>query len=165
MNYPVKYAILTLKSDDINNDTKYYVVSKCYVLENSIRYFEEGKKRVLYKVVFPYPKLTGDFSVKTEPSFNNNGDPYLYELVNRLYDDYKEAKEDANIKNNNMNLKLLSEVSLERNNWEEEVDRVQKEYDDKLNMYYEFENKLQEATSNMDITDEILENDLKLIRK
>ena len=153
MNYPVKYAVLVLEQDDLNSDVKYYIVSKCYVLENTIRYFEESEKKTLYKVIFPYPKMTDDFSKRVEPSFNENGDPRFCELVNILFDNFSKAKEYATLKNNNVNLKLVSEVSLERDDWQEEIDRVQKEHGKGLNKCYDFEEKLMNATSDMKITD------------
>ena len=35
-----------------------FVVTKCYVLEDTIKYFSNGGKQEYYKVVFPYPNIS-----------------------------------------------------------------------------------------------------------
>ena len=61
-NFPIKYAILELKEKsgylaNYKDIVRGYIVSKCWVVESSIKYFSNGESKIFHKVIFPYKSL------------------------------------------------------------------------------------------------------------
>jgi len=88
VKYPVCYAI-----ESIYNPISYEcigeVVSKCFVLEENIKYFPSGAMIADYKVVFPYQEIDAFGNIKQEvvtPIDNN------ITRVNKIYQIYADAK-------------------------------------------------------------------------
>lgn len=87
MAYPIKYAampVMVIKEwDSCLGKTKsevdiYYIVSRCYVLGETRRYFMEQPTAESYKVRFPY-----SISQSIEPTITTEG---TESIVDRVYD-------------------------------------------------------------------------------
>lgn len=111
--YPIKYAVLELK---IDGDSSYnyekvtvgYIVSKCYLIGQNLKFFSDGTSKVLFEVVFPYNDI---LRFKTNPSeiYKMEGTvPIIHKhdicanskIVLDLFDTYDEAHAVANEMNN-----------------------------------------------------------------
>lgn len=117
VKYPIKYAVLELRKSGgasvcYKDITLGYIVSKCYVMEVSIKNFPSGNNKVSYKVVFPFKDIDikniklalpedNNYYIgeKTLPSYDANGEPYPIDEVSDLFESYEEAKKEAEVKN------------------------------------------------------------------
>ena len=129
MSYPVKYAVEELKieggyNEDYQDITKGYIISKCYVLEDRIRY-GGSEPCVMHVVSFPYSRFE-DF-VRYNIIKNMNKSPFhspgeYYEeritpesedlmnprfIVEDLYDSIEDAYLEAERRNDNLRGELL----------------------------------------------------------
>ena len=107
-NYPVKYAIMPIYeqvgwSSGLHELERNYegvgnIVSKCYVVSNKVSYLVDGSEKREYEVVFPYQKTDymriHDF-IRVHPKFNFNGHCINSNIVGKLYDNFDDAKENA----------------------------------------------------------------------
>jgi hypothetical protein len=110
INYPVKYAAMPIIeqvgfSHGVNElkrkyDIVCYIVSKCYLLNNSTKYKEDGHGYKEYEVVFPYQ--IGEFKNwnRTIPNFNLiNGICINSNIVDFVSNSYEEVLQYTEIKN------------------------------------------------------------------
>lgn len=94
--YPIKYAVLELKESGgwpvgYKDIIRGNIVSKCYVVESSIRY---GDSKIFHKVVFLFSSLetlkqslhnqSQYIGEKAIPSYDANGDPYPITKIKKL---------------------------------------------------------------------------------
>ena len=106
LNYPIKYAILELKTKggfihNFEDITVGFIVSKCYVVNQNIRYYEDGSSKTTYHVVFPYNDIhnfkwrtLGGFTfydTEISPSFGYHGNCMNANVVSSIYDNFDEA--------------------------------------------------------------------------
>lgn len=64
-NYPIKYAIWEIIKND---ETIAHIISKAYIVSESIYYFGNGSSKKEYVVVFP---IKNQYSIKKQlPNFN-----------------------------------------------------------------------------------------------
>lgn len=103
-NYKVKYAIMkierTLDNDGIYRNCTYYIPAKCYVIAKKERYLSTGEIKKLYDIVF----ITPSYSIRSElniPEYNIYGTCTNSLNVDKIFDTYGEAKNEANTKNIN----------------------------------------------------------------
>ena len=142
LNYPMKYALLPVKSCRTNKIGKdffineCYIVSKVYVMEEHILFLEDGNYVSNYKVCFPYLVYSDgiDLEKKTPKDYKKNNHE---ETVLFLYDSF----EDANAAKESRNVLVPNEV----------VER-----------YQLFEDKILELTSDMIIEKE---KSVKIMKK
>ena len=103
-NFPIKYAVLELVEDGgyINNYEKVikgYIATKCYVLEDVIKYKSNGTNYELYRVFFPNKNLEAFESDENRDLKHEKLSVDLYgnlrgvDTVYALYDTYEEAKQ------------------------------------------------------------------------
>lgn len=101
-NYPIKYAAMPiieqigwshgLNELERKDGIVCYIVSKCYLLNDKIKYRENGQSEKEYEVVFPYQKDEYHNWERVTPSFNvfshacTNG-----EIVEEVFDTYEKA--------------------------------------------------------------------------
>lgn len=86
-NYPVRYSVLDIK---LNDNIIGYIVSKCFILESTIKYASNDNIIVKHKVIFPYTDI--------KPFIKSYGTNQQLEMtynileVDEIYDNYIEAK-------------------------------------------------------------------------
>ena len=113
-NYPVKYTLQPVYEqfghlngvfgNEPNYSISFYVVTKCYVVEDIKKYFKDGSTEQYYNVVFPIKFLTTDSLLNDsedfqEPEFNYNNECYNKNKTSKIYDSFEEAITDRIIKN------------------------------------------------------------------
>lgn len=123
--YPIKYAILQLKEkggwlEEYEDIVRGNIVSKCFVVESSIKYFSDGSSRIFHKVVFPFKNLEtlklsllnkDEFiGTKVIPSYDASYNPYPVDIVLDLFDTYEDAKVKAQEENEKMRHKIVLNV-------------------------------------------------------
>lgn len=95
IKYPIYYAIEPIYNP-INQNCIGHIVSKCFVLEENKKYFEDGSMMVNYKVVFPYQGIDVFGNIKSEsiaPTDSN------ITCVNSIFESYSDAKRESFLKN------------------------------------------------------------------
>ena len=109
INYPVKYAAMPIIeqvgwSHGLHElEREYgvvcYIVSKCYLIGDLTRYKENGNVVKEYEVVFPYQPGEFDRWKRFNPSYNIYGQSTNSNKVDKVFDSYEEALNDATDKN------------------------------------------------------------------
>ena len=102
-NYPIKYAAMPI-IEQTGRDSEYrvvcYIVSKCYVVGREEKYNMSGNTECKYKVVFPYERDNlHRYLSRVEPSYNCYGECRNSTNVDKVFDSFEEAREDALKKN------------------------------------------------------------------
>ena len=101
INLPIKYTLFALKDNSIKaKDTTFaYIIGKCYVLEENIKYDINGSVYANYTII---PCENAKYA------FSNNeiNDKYI-DYVKYIYSDYEKAKE----KRVELNEKLFKKLS------------------------------------------------------
>lgn len=138
-------------------------VSKCYVIESSIKYSPNGDKQISHKVVFPFSNLetlrrslhnqSEYIGKRTIPVYDACNRPYPVNVVTDLFDSYEEAKIDAEEKNEEYKHEFAKNPD-----WKEQF----KEFEQSLELCYLFEKLVLEATEDMNITNEM--NEIKKLQ-
>lgn len=162
IKYPIKYAVLELKQSGgasvcYKDITLGYIVSKCYVMDISIKFFPSGNTKTSCKVVFPFKDidikniklaLPEDNSYyigeKVFPSYDANGDPYPINEVSDLFESYEEAKNEAEEKNQ----KLL------------EINKKSEDIKEQLTLCQKYEKLVSLKTYDMNVTSDLNFDDI-----
>jgi len=164
LKYPIKYGVLEIKEEGnwengFVDITKGYIVSKCYVVESNTKYYADGKSKETYSVVFPYQDINvfmesiknndhvKNLGYKKIPRLNAMKEYYSVEKLDNIYDNYEDAKEMAEIKNNVLrnNPSFTGKTSIEMNEIINEVGR-------NLALCLLFEQAVLEQTKDMEVT-------------
>lgn len=157
LNYPIKYAVLELKEkggwdNNYEDITIGFIVSICYVVNQNIRYYQDGTNKTTYQVVFPYKDI---HTFKYRQIFNDEPIIPHYSLwhkclnsdkVSEIFDTYEEASIAAEKANINKRKSIICNI-YEYNNL------LKKHYED-LAICKQFEKLVQEKTIDMAITKE-----------
>lgn len=172
MEQLIKYAVQELSiekydyyADDYIKETKGFIVSKCYVLEDRICYSESGTTHK-YAVSFRYDNFEsfmaycnrfklvyGDNCYKYYVGYISNH-PKTY-VVDELFDSYEEAKIIAEAKNSNLKWENISNTSSNA------YDELSKSIDNTLSICAEYEKFIFANTVDMEVTKEkIDDNDI-----
>jgi len=167
LRYPIKYAILELKEQggwlfDYSDITQGFIVSKCYVVESSIKYLSNGDSKITHKVVFPYKNISAfrlslkrGFSYSDEetiPSYDAGRNPYPVDIVSDLFDSYEEAKELALQKNEEMEDELILRTSLSKGLNKEKYEKLKAYFLEGANVCQQFEELISVCTEHMNIS-------------
>ncbi|MBQ9024441.1 MAG: hypothetical protein IJ105_04390 [Bacilli bacterium] len=109
---PIKYTLFPINDNELvgGNKTISYIIGKCYVLEENIKYDLEGNIFQAYTII-SCKNITN--AVK-----NNEIDEKYIEYVKYLYSDYNLAKE----KRLQLNNKVFEKLS--KNKDEEEIEKL-----------------------------------------
>ena len=159
-NYPVKYAAMPiieqigwshgLNELERNYDVVCYIVSKCYLLSDKIKYQESGTSLKEYEVVFPYQKGQFYSWERVLPKFNLiNYACTNSHLVDRVFDNYEDALEFATQKNK----ELCNKTWVHLPYTEDLYDRIsekKQEFNDKLRSYKRLEQQILINTSDLE---------------
>ena len=150
-NYKVKYAIMkierTLDNDGIYRNCTYYIPAKCYVIAKKERYLSTGEIKKLYDIVF----ITPGYSIRSElniPEYNIYGTCTNSLTVDKIFDTYGEAKNEANTENISNFRLLRSEISYNKE-YKKQLEILNNNY----KLLTEYGNKIESYL--LDITDEI----------
>lgn len=177
--YPIMYAPLEIKEQGgyINNYeiiTLGYAVSKCYLIESSIRYLINGSTELYHKVVFPYKNISALHSEKKAlgkpnlPSYNAE-----YDIVSDVFDNYDDVKRCVEDKNNLLKLglaaykpTLLSDDDQEKYNRQMELYNAEvEELKKQLDVCERYEKLVLMETQKMTISTNGSEKVLKRLKK
>lgn len=164
INYPIKYAIQELKInkgyDSNYEDITYgFIISKCYVVNQNIRYYQDGSNSLTYNVVFPYKDIqTFIYNKNFKYPFNEIKSIPHYSLWNNcmndtiiynIFDTYEEAltkKYEYIIEHKRKISKQLSKIS--------EYEKLIKTFKENQTICNEYEKIIFEKTKDMIITKE-----------
>ena len=151
INYKVKYAIMkierTLDNDGVSKNYTYYIPAKCYVIAKKERYLSTGEIKKLYDIVF----ITPSYSIRSElniPEYNIYGTCTNSLTVDKIFDTYGEAKNEANTENISNFRLLRSEISYNKE-YKKQLEILNNNY----KLLTEYGNKIESYL--LDITDEI----------
>lgn len=146
-NYKVKYAIMkierTLDNDGIYRNYIYYIPAKCYVIAKKERYLSTGEIKKLYDIVF----ITPSYSIQSElniPEYNIYGTCTNSLTVDKIFDTYGEAKNEANTENISNFRKLRSEISYNKE-YKKQLEILNNNY----KLLNEYCNKIEEELTNL----------------
>ncbi len=182
-NFPIKYAILELKEKggyitNYKDIVRGYIVSKCWVVESSIKYFSDGSSKLFHKVIFPYKDLdTLKTSLRNDDqyigervtiNYDFNYNPYPVDVVSKLFDSYEDAKIIAEEKNQEMKNNIASKVysSISDPRFKQTLSTYEHEFEEQLDICYLFEKLSLLKTENMTITESLSQNkEIQLLKK
>ena len=146
-NYKVKYAIMkierTLDNDGIYRNYTYYIPAKCYVIAKKERYLSTGEIKKLYDIVF----ITPSYSIQSElniPEYNIYGTCTNSLTVDKIFDTYGEAKNEANTENTSNFRLLRSEISYNKE-YKKQLEILNNNY----KLLTEYGNKIEEELINL----------------
>lgn len=172
LHYPIKYAVLELKVDggyavNYKDITQGFIASKCYVVGNETKYYEDGTSKIIYKVVFPYQDIhtfqnqrrinvfeENDIGKRIIPGYDYYNNPYPVNIVDDIYDTYEEAKDASKQKNHIHRIKLYNNVSFSDPEYQKKVDELMDEFEKSLQDCYAYEKLVLNETEDMNISTE-----------
>ena len=100
-NKPIRYTTMQVYDSYNYSDIPIYIVTKCFLDEEVTKYLMNGKTRKEYKVTFPY-----SLNNRTcEYDMQYNWQDYNRKIVNKVFDNYEDAKRYTD----ELNKKMLSE--------------------------------------------------------
>ena len=159
-NYPVKYAILELKErggweeDDLI--TRGFIVSKCFVLEDTIKYDENGNANRLYKVFFPYNSLETFKKNISEGFFvvGNMDTPSIEgcNQVETVFDFYDDALLLANQKNDKLHKNIYDVMMFINPYWNREYALMEEMFLDQIRICKKYESAILHELSDLKIS-------------
>ena len=169
-NYPIKYAVLILKKkggyyNHYQDVTLGCIVSKCYVIESSVKYYKDGSNKIENKVYFPYNDISffESSGLSVEPNkfiLDCNSYPYDCEIVDSLFDTYEDAKEYCEEKNEEMKNHLFTRLnySSKNKNFIKEYNALLEEYEKDIELCRRYEEFISMNTSDLEITENYVSN-------
>lgn len=156
MSYPIKYAAMpVLVQKDwakcLNETTKsmefYYIATRCYLVSETLRHYENGESKMTYRVVYPLHCSM----VKDKPKFGFEGQCINGFDVEKVYNEdelniLKQELEELNrkllakkIPKTNYNKELLQTLQDSFVEMKQEYDQMEKELEDILKEELPFE--------------------------
>ena len=167
-NYPIKYAVMPIIEQTgwypglHELEREYgivcYIVSKCYVVGREEKYNRYGNTICEYKVVFSYGKDNqyGDLS-RVEPEFClMNGRCNNSTNVDKVFDSFEEAREDANKKNKEILSREFSFIRLD-DDYQKNVSLVREKREEIVNYYQVIEGMIEENSTDLVVNDKVKE--------
>ena len=140
-NYPIKYAIEPVFPYASGNGILLgYIVTKCYVVERTTRFLEDGSYKERYTIVYPFKGLqTFKFMKdKRRPEIDPYGNYRNVDYINDIYETYLEAKEVCK----ELNIKYFSSIFPNY------------QVNEKLKEFGDFEFQVMQKCSDMEVTEE-----------
>lgn len=112
-NYPIKYALIPITY----YGNTLYVASKCYVLNEEIKYNEDGTSSMKYDVVFPYEFYYPNIVERIEPNYHK------FYSVSKVFDTMEEALIELECANNKLIQDYLSS-KMKRKTSKDETEKM-----------------------------------------
>ena len=161
-NYPIKYAVIPmieqigwdmgLNELERRYGPVYYIVSRCYLVEENKRYKADGNEELKYHVVCPYEYDEFNCWRRIEPSFNMmNGRCTNDIVVDSVYDSFEEAKEYKEIKNQKIFESKFTYMSLEM--YDKKIKEVESEFKKTSTYYDELETMIENSIQDLNNDD------------
>lgn len=159
-NYPIRYTLmpiikqngwsLGLNELEREYDVSCYIVSKCYVVSENKRYYQDGTFKIKYSVVFVYEKDDYDrFLERVEPEFNLiNRECTNSLLVDEIFENYEAAKVAAQEKNEEILSQKLSGLKFDANFYQK-IEEMKEEHEKKLRFYRKLESKMEKNSTDL----------------
>ena len=164
-NYPIRYAVMPiyefsgyqhgLNELEPTYDISLYIVSKCYLIEESIEYKENGEKKNIYKVVYPYEEGRNSNSgslVRCEPHFNFYNQSTNCVTVDKIFDDFDSCLAETERLNKQLLTDKISNLPYNED-FSTNVNLLRGQFDEKLNKYRNLERKIENGTSDLIVND------------
>ena len=169
-NYPIKYTLLPIINQTsymhkINKEEKYsivcYIVSKCYLMSEIKKYNQNGMIDEEYQIVYPYIYNESNLWIREEPNFNIiSGNCTNSVIVNQIFNNYDDAVEVKNEKNNELFYNQYSSILIKE--YVEKIKQYEDEFNKKISYYNEIEKDIELKTNDLKIDNEKV---IKLIKK
>lgn len=163
LNYPVKYAILSVKTafssdhgfceSEQDSDTITNIVLKCYVVGERKEYLSDGGFKKKYEVVFPYTRKNSPYLEfeKTVPEYNFYSQCVNSTFTDKLFNTFDDAQLVAEQANKDLLSYKIGALSLDKN-FPEKLNAIKQKYQELSSRYKDFEKKFEQETCNMEIT-------------
>ncbi len=150
-NYPVKYTAMPIFKEGcykkgLESELDCYIVSKCYLLNDTTTYNENGTKEKVYKVIFPYQKGQDSIWERVTPSFRVSTSVHISSFVEEVFDNYEEAFQFASQKNRRLCKKTIGSLSYSES-LTDQISKKIEEFNDKLARYKMLEQQILIHTS------------------
>jgi len=161
INYPIKYAAMPIIEQvgwshglhelEREYDVVCYIVSKCYLISDLIKYTEDGRRIKEYEVVFPYHPAEFNKWQRVIPSYNlihgycTNGNK-----VDEIFDTYEDALSFVTTKNEELCKKTYLYLPYSKN-YAKKIQAKKDEFAAKLNEYKLLEQQILLHTRDMKI--------------
>ena len=171
-NYPIKYAVMPvydhsgydMGSYKIANtyDVSLYIVSKCYLIEEIVKYKEDGKKKNKYKIVYPYEEGKNGYYgllIRCEPSFGVHGYSTNSVIVDKVFDDFNSCFLETERLNNEIVNKMIGDFHF-NDDFFTKVKLLRKQFDEKLKEYRKLEEKIENGTSDLIVNNSCKEQNI-----
>lgn len=168
-NYPIRYAIMPIIEQTewshgihelLRNFSEVtYIVSKCYVINKTKKYNRNGDTSITYEVVFPFEETDYGWE-KTEPQYDSYGNCRNSIIVDKIFNTFEEALEEANNKNNELMYKNTAYISFKN---KDKRKAKEKEYITKRKQYQELEQLIEQNTDDLVIGDGTKEQTVLII--
>lgn len=128
-NFPIKYALQPIR-DQLGWEKRsfglepeyefiFYVISKCYLVGESIKYYGDGSKKQYYEVVYPYKDesiaLLNKNVERNYPEFNYKNTCYNQDYTYKIYDSYHDALNDRIVTNKKQVAEYLATLQFNSN--------------------------------------------------
>ena len=173
-NYPIKYAVMPIIEQtgwypglhelEREYGVVCYIVSKCYVVGREEKYNRNGNTLCNYKVVFPYKKDNlHRYLLRVEPSYNCDGKCSNSITVDKVFDSFEEAKEEAKKKNEEIVKRKISFLHCD-DNFLQNVSLLRKEQEEKINKYRKIERLMEKNSSDLVVNDIVKEQSVIIER-
>lgn len=146
-NYPIKYAVMPIIEQvswvpglhelERNYDKVGYIVSKCYVLNETKTYNQNGTFKISYEVVFPY--RFDNLKERIDPKLNSSN------KTDKIFDTYEDARSEVKRKNEEIIRNASKNISWDYNSFKK-FEKIQIE---KFNNLKKLEAKIMEKTEDL----------------
>lgn len=170
INYPIKYAAMPIIEqvgwvhglNELERDygVVCYIVSKCYLLNDSTKYMANGKSVKEYEVVFPYQSSINGKWEKTIPTFNLFN--YVCTNSNKtdgVFDTYEEALVHATEKNEKLCKKTWMWLPCS-SDLLEKIHEKKEEFSGRLAKYKKLERQMLLYTKDMEVNKKTMLNEV-----
>lgn len=155
-NYPIKYAVIPIieqvgwENGVCELERKYgtvcYIVSKCYVVEESKKYNINGTTKIEYQVVCPFSEDEYYTWRREEPSYNLvYGHCTNSVITDALFDSLDEAKAAKNKKNED--ILLHKSLYMSSNAYKEQ--RIEEKFNEIISHYNRLEKEIEKRTQDL----------------
>ena len=164
-NYPIRYAVMPiyefsgyqhgLNELEPTYDVSLYIVSKCYLIEESIEYKENGEKKNIYKVVYPYEEGRNSNSgslVRCEPQFNLYNQSINSVIVDKIFDSFDSCLAETERLNEQLLIDMICNLPYNED-FSTNVNLLRGQFNEKLKEYRKLEEKIENGTSDLIVND------------